>query len=290
MATLIPTNRKETATADNVDFGKVAFPVGFSFEGNTAIETLPPLTKENLSQSTSWDRLFCGCTKLKSITLPDKEGITRLERAFENCTGLERAVLPSNLDKCTDITRLFAECVNLKTAVIPNLQAVQGCYSVVYDCKSLTTLTVGDINPTGKKVNISWFCYNCVSVTKAQFGDLGNVTIGNGDYTFDMKNCTDFSIKKLPMCNIPAMTGFSKMTKLTPQSYANIFAALPYNTTSEELNIYLNSTSLNAAKATTGKYTATDVYDISTKKELSKSLTINEWITIATNKGWIINT
>lgn len=289
MATLIPTNRKETATADNVDFGKVAFPVRFSFEGNTAIETLPPLTKENLSQSTSWDRLFWGCIKLKSITLPDKEGITCLERAFENCTGLERAVLPSNLDKCTDITRLFAECVNLKTAVIPNLQVVQGCYSVVYGCTSLTTLTVGDINP-GRKVNISWFCYNCVSVTKAQFGDLGNVTIGNGDYTFDMKNCTDFSIKKLPVCNIPAITGFSKMTKLTPQSYANIFAALPYNTTSEELNIYLNSTSLNAAKATTGKYTATDVYDIGTQKELSKSLTINEWITIATSKGWIINT
>lgn len=73
-------------------------------------------------------------------------------------------------------------------------------------------------------------------------------------------------------------------------SVTNIFAALPYNTTSEELNIHLNSTSLNAAKATTGKYTATDVYDIGTQKELSKSLTINEWITIATNKGWIINT
>lgn len=290
MATLIPTNRKETATADNVDFGKVAFPVGFSFEGNTAIETLPPLTKENLSQSTLYGRLFWGCTKLKSITLPDKEGITHLERAFENCTGLERVVLPSNLDKCIDITRLFAECVNLKTAVIPNLPVVQGCYSVFYDCKSLTTLTVGDINPTGRKVDITWFCYNCVSVTKAQFGDLGSCTISNGNYTFDMKNCTDFSIKKLPMCNILAMTGFSKMTKLTPQSYANIFAALPYNTTSEELNIYLNSTSLNAAKATTAKYTATDVYDISTRKELSKSLTINEWITIATDKGWIINT
>ena len=36
-------------------------------------------------------------------------------------------------------------------------------------------------------------------------------------------------------------------------------------------------------------YTATDVYDTTTKKEQSKSLTINDWITAATNKGWIIN-
>lgn len=32
-----------------------------------------------------------------------------------------------------------------------------------------------------------------------------------------------------------------------------------------------------------------NVYDTTTKKEQSKSLTINDWITAATNKGWIIN-
>lgn len=106
---------------------------------------------------------------------------------------------------------------------------------------------------------------------------------------YNCKNLKNFSVKKLPMINFVLNDRFTDMSQLTPQSYANIFAALPYNTGNSELTIYLNATSLNAAKATTGKYTATDVYDTTTKKEQSKSLTINDWITAATNKGWIIN-
>ena len=288
--TLIPTNRKETATAENVDFGKVQFPKGFTFEGNETIEVMPPITKENLAASTDWSNLFRRCTKLKKAVLPDKEDITSLERAFEYCTALESVTLPVNLDKCTNTVRVLAECINLKSAVIPNLPKVVNIYSVVYNCTNLKTLKVGDIaTQVANRVNISWFCYNCLSVTDAEFGDLGNCTIGNGDYTFLMKNCRNFKVKKLPETDIPAMAGFASMSQLTPQSYANIFAALPYNTGDSELTIYLNATSLNAAKATTGKYTATDVYDTTTQKEQSKSLTINDWITAATNKGWIIN-
>lgn len=288
--TLTPTNRKETATAENVDFGKVQFPKGHTFEGNETIVAMPPITKENLAASTDWSNLFRGCTKLKKAVLPDKDDITSLSRIFEKCTALESVTLPANLDKCTDIIRVFAECVNLKSAVIPNLPKVTSIYSCVYDCVNLTTLKVGDIaTQVASRVNISWFCYNCRKVTDAEFGDLGNCTIGNGDYTFALANCKNFNVKKLPMVDIPAMAGFANMSKLTPQSYANIFAALPYNTGNSELTIYLNATSLNAAKATTGKYTATDVYDTTTKKEQSKSLIINDWITAAINKGWIIN-
>lgn len=289
--TLAPTNRKETATAENVDFGKVQFPKGHTFEGNETIAVIPPVTKENLAASTDWSNLFRGCTKLKKAVLPNKEDITNLSRAFENCTALESVTLPANLDKCTIMHRAFAECVNLKSVVIPNLPKCISIYSMLYDCTKLTTIKVGDLGTevTTQKAIISWFCYNCQSVTDAEFGDLGNCNIENGNYTFQMKNCKNFKVKKLPEMDIPAMAGFAYMSQLTPQSYANIFAALPYNTGNSQLTIYLNATSLNAAKATTGKYTATDVYDTTTKKKQSKSLTINDWITVATNKGWIIN-
>lgn len=289
--TLTPTNRKETATAENVDFGKVQFPKGFSFDGNETIVAMPPITKENLAASTDWSNLFRGCTKLKKAVLPkDKDDITSLSCVFENCTALESVSLPKSLDMCTNAAHMLTGCVNLKHAIIPNLPKVTTIYSCFYNCSNLVSLKVGDVaTQVASRVSIPWFCYNCKGVTDAEFGDLGNCTIGNGYYVFHLVNCNNFNIKKLPMVDIPAMAGFAYMPKLTPQSYANIFAALPYNTGFIELTIYLNATSLNAAKATTGKYTATDVYDTTTENEKSKSLTINDWITAAINKGWIIN-
>ena len=290
--TLIPTNRKETATAENVDFGTIKLSSTSPFTGRTDIEYLPPFTKEMLENITSMTDYFNGCTALKKVVLPKENNtISYLIRTFANCTNLERVVLPDNLDNIYSATQAFRYCKKLQSIVMPNLPFKEmGGFAGAFDgCVALKSATIGDMS--GASVN--YVFTNCTSLETVILGDWGDVqTLGNYKFYQAFNNCKavkNFSVKKLPMIDFPANVGFSVMSQLTPQSYANIFAALPLNTGNSELTIYLNATSLNAAKATTGKYTATDVYDTTTQKEQSKSLTINDWITAATNKGWIIN-
>ena len=290
--TLIPTNRKETATAENVDFGTIKLSSTSPFTGRTDIEHLPPFTKEMFENINTMTDYFNGCTALKKVVLPKENNtISYLIRTFANCTNLERVVLPDNLDNIYSATQAFRYCKKLQSIVMPNLPFKEkGGLTGAFDgCAALKSATIGDMS--GASVN--YVFTNCTSLETVILGDWGDVqTVGNYKFYQAFNNCKavkNFSVKKLPMIDFPANVGFSAMSQLTPQSYANIFAALPYNTGDSELTIYLNATSLNAAKATTGKYTATDVYDTTTQKEQSKSLTINDWITAATNKGWIIN-
>lgn len=289
--TLIPTNRKETATAENVDFGTIKLSSTSPFTGRTDIEYLPPFTKEMLENITSMTDYFNGCTALKKVVLPKENNtITYLIRTFANCTNIERVVLPDNLDNIYSATQAFRYCEKLQSIVMPNLPFKEGGLIGAFDgCVALKSATIGDIS--GASVN--YVFTNCTSLETVILGDWSDVQkAGNYKFYQAFNNCKavkNLSVKKLPMIDFPANVGFSVMSQLTPQSYANIFAALPYNTGNSELTIYLNATSLNAAKATTRKYTATDVYDTTTRKEQSKSLTINDWITAATNKGWIIN-
>lgn len=291
--TLAPTNRKETATAENVDFGTIKLSSTSPFMGRTDIEYLPPFTKEMLENITSMTDYFNGCTALKKVVLPkDNKTITYLIRTFANCTNLERAVLPDNLDKIYSAVQAFRYCGKLQSIIMPNLpfKETGGLNGTFDGCTALKSATIGDI---AGEASVNYVFTNCTSLETVILGDWSDVQI-TGNYKFyrAFNNCKavkNFSVKKLPMIDFPAHVGFSVMSQLAPQSYANIFAALPCNTGDSELTIYLNATSLNAAKATTGKYTATDVYDTTTKKEQSKSLTINDWITAATNKGWIIN-
>lgn len=291
--TLTPTNRKETATAENVDFGTIKLSGTSPFTGRTDIEYLPPFTKEMFENITSMTDYFNGCTALKKVVLPkDNKTITYLIRTFYGCSSLESVVLPDSLNNIYSATQAFRYCKKLQHIVMPNLpfRDTGGLNGTFDGCVALKSATIGDI--TGG-ASVNYVFTNCTSLETVILGDWSGVqTTGNYKFYQAFNNCTavkNLSVKKLPMIDFPANVGFSVMSKLTPQSYANIFAALPYNTGNSELTIYLNATSLNAAKATTGKYTATDVYDITTGKEQSKSLTINDWIAAATNKGWIIN-
>lgn len=287
--TLTPTNRKETATAENVDFGKAALTSTSPFQGRTDIEYLPPFTEENLKNITSMTDYFNGCTALKKIVLPKGNNtITNLIRTFASCSNLESITLPDKLDKIDNISNMLSGCRKLQSIVIPNTPSCAYHTALVENCTSLKTAQIGDVV---RDTKFRYSFYSCTALESVTFGDLSSITNDDAFHMafYNCKNLKNFSVKKLPMINFVLNDRFIDMSQLTPQSYANIFAALPHNTGNSELTIYLNATSLNAAKATTGKYTATDVYDTTTKKEQSKSLTINDWITAATNKGWIIN-
>ena len=81
---------------------------------------------------------FEGCTKLRSITLP--EGLKKIdEEAFRGCTGLESIVLPYSLASIG--MKAFADCTNLRSVTIPDTvrEIGEGAFE---GCSSLETINI----------------------------------------------------------------------------------------------------------------------------------------------------
>ena len=99
----------------------------------------------------SIQNIFCGCSSLTSITIPDS--ITSIkDRAFEDCSSLTSITIP---DSVTSIEYCaFENCSSLTSITIPDSVTSIGNYAF-YDCSSLTTVNYTGTEEQWNKISIS---------------------------------------------------------------------------------------------------------------------------------------
>ena len=216
---------------------------------------------ENSQVTSIGDSAFSECTRLTSITLPER--LTSIEsNVFNGCTGLTSITIPDS------VTRIgfsaFNGCTGLTSITIPDSVTSIAVYAF-YGCTGLTSITIPD-----SVTSIGWSAFkNCTGLTSITLPE-GLTSIEN--YTFD--GCTGLTSIKIPKsvtiigsgtfqnCSsltsitIPASVTriesfvFSGCTGLTEVTFENIYGWSLYETkggSSTELipiDIELSSTDL----------------------------------------------
>lgn len=115
------------------------------------------------------DSAFRGCTSLTRVELP--EGLTRLGEAFEYCTALEYAYIPSTLESCSYETGYSASAPFYNCASLDNIVFGQGIPALpsglFFHCTGLTHIEIPD---TVTSIGSSAF-RDCTGMTSARLPD-----------------------------------------------------------------------------------------------------------------------
>ncbi len=121
-----------TGSGDMFTYGYDAFPW---YEYRSNIKTIIIYGISNIS-----DYAFCGCSSLKSISIPNS--VTSIgDDAFLGCSSLTTITIP---DSVTTIeNNAFSSCTGLKSITIPNSVTSIGD-AAFSECSSLTTITIPD--------------------------------------------------------------------------------------------------------------------------------------------------
>ena len=130
---------------------------------------------------------FCGCTALKSITIPF--GVESIRyRAFENCTSLTEITIPESVAKIE--ADAFGNCTSLLNITIPNdvLEIGSGAF---YGCASLSNIII----PNSVTTLGSRMFSGCISLESVTLSENLNELKG---YLF--KNCTSLTSIFVPDC------------------------------------------------------------------------------------------
>ena len=109
-----------TITEDGVAY-RVTELEGFCFDGCTKLKSITiPNSVTNLGGYCFW-----GCTSLTSITIPNS--VTSLgEHCFSNCTSLTSVTIPNSVTSLGDYC--FFDCTSLTSIIIPNSVTTIGKY------------------------------------------------------------------------------------------------------------------------------------------------------------------
>jgi hypothetical protein len=278
MEKLTPTNGSAVVTAQGVDFGEVAIPNGAKFPD---VYSFPAMTEKNISSSLSY--MFDNNAHIKEIILPaDGSIIANMANIASNCPNLERIVFPTDLSNVKWINNAlyYAGTTNgIKKVVIPSLPNSMAVYSM-FAHSGVEEVYMGDIGTAGVGHSGIYMFVNCKRLKKVTLGDVSKLN----DVSWFFSGATaleHISVRALPAVTF-ADSGLHTCSKLTPQSYANIIAALPSVSKEEGLSICFNS-KFEEYKELSSTYKA---YDVVSGKELTLNLT--DWV--SQRNGWTFTT
>ncbi|MFI3240467.1 MAG: leucine-rich repeat protein [Bacteroidales bacterium] len=105
------------------------------------------------------DNVFCYCTALTSIELPD--GVTEIEMyAFNGCTSLGLVTFPNSLIEIG--IGAFYNCSSLNSIKLPETLKYIG-YNAFYNCTSLSNITFPQYNKFSVEIDAFYKCPNITS-------------------------------------------------------------------------------------------------------------------------------
>lgn len=130
---------------------------------------------------------FEGCTKLKTVTLPDT--VTQFySQTFKNCTALEEINIPKSIQVIQP--QEFLGCSSLKTVDFRGTSVVRICDEAFKDCTSLTSVYLGEPK------NLSIDAYAFQDCTNLETVDCSKTNISSiENYAF--YNCS--KLKKIDL-------------------------------------------------------------------------------------------
>lgn len=167
-----------TSIGDGAFYGsgitEIDIPNNITSIGREAFKNSSIVTVTGLEGVTQMrESAFNDCTKLTSITLPDK--ITEIvDNAFDGCSSLEKVTVPAGVTIIRDYA--FRGCSSLKSVTLnEGLITIAG--SAFRGCSSLGSVTIPS---TIKIINMGAFL-DCISLTSVTIGG-GVTTIGNSAF------------------------------------------------------------------------------------------------------------
>ena len=173
--------------AVNTDYNIAKVVADDAYKDMTEITIPATITEDGVTYRVTKLEGFCfdGCTKLKSITIPNS--VTNLGGyCFRCCTSLTSVTIPNSV---TELGReCFWGCTSLTSITIPNSVTSLGehCFS---DCTSLTSVTIPN-----SVTSLGDYCFfGCTSLTSII---IPNSVTTIGKYCF--WNCTNLSTVNLP--------------------------------------------------------------------------------------------
>lgn len=130
---------------------------------------------------------FEGCTKLKTVKLPDT--VTQFySQTFKNCTALEEINIPKSIQVIQP--QEFLGCSSLKTVDLRDTSVVRICNEAFKGCTSLTSVYLGELE------NLSIDAYAFQDCTNLETADCSKANISSiENYAF--YNCS--KLKKIDL-------------------------------------------------------------------------------------------
>ena len=204
----------------------------------------------NTYNVTTMAYIFNGCTNLLSIPLLDTSKVIYLNRAFYGCKKISSIPL-INTSGITSMNSLFRECINLTTIPLIDTSKVTDMQYMFHSCHKLTSIPL--LN-TSTVYDISYMFYSCSSLTEIPGLDVSKVNYMNATFS----SCS--KLTAIHMTGIKASFDISASTLFTSEALHEIIGNLATVTSTQTLTMG----STNLAKVS------------------------EEYVTIATNKGWTL--
>ncbi|MCJ1996770.1 BspA family leucine-rich repeat surface protein [Lactococcus piscium] len=168
--------RRETDNIDGNQIKKIIFtgPTTAPVYSGSLFANLPNLTEivnlPNLdtSKATNMDRMFLGCSSLKTIDLSNfnTSNVTNTEWMFQDCASLTELNLETfDTSKVTKIWMMFSGCAKLTSLDLSNFDAknIETMGMLFYGCSSLTSINLSGFDTSSAK-NMGHMFQGCTSL------------------------------------------------------------------------------------------------------------------------------
>ncbi len=151
------------------------------------------------SPSISFEELFKGCKKLKTVDFTDFDTsrVNSMKKMFYDCNVLEQLDLSSfDTSGVTDMSYMFQYCYALTDIDVSsfNTSSVTTMSSMFYNCYALTALDVSSFN-TSSVTAMSYMFYNCKALTVLDVSSFNTSSVTTFDSMFS--GCTELTTIKV---------------------------------------------------------------------------------------------
>ena len=211
--------------------------------------------------TTSMYNMFAECSNLQTIPLIDTSNVTDMSYMFESCSNLQTIPL-IDTSNVTSMRSMFQYCTNLQTIPQLNTSKVSNIFAMFMDCYNLQTIPQID---TSNAWSMNRMFNGCTNLRALPELDASNIYEINDYFGYsDCNYLTDVGGWKNLKCKWNDNYGLAKCPNLTYQSCINVLNGL-YD--------FVGNGSTETRTLTVHK------------NFLDK---VGEEISIATNKGWIV--